>query len=335
MVAFLATGWTAKPAGKADHAHDANWNVSSIMSTSGTTQERYVMDPFGSPMFLNASWSTIGSSAYAWSHLHQGGRFSGTASLYHFRHRELSPNLGRWEKNDPIQYHAGTANLFKHVANRPLSSLDPLGLWELRCRPTKIAPILGGVPGAVTGAAVGCAAWAGLALIAGVPIVAAGGAILCITWGIVGGVGGGAAGAAIGNASFKHCWVVCEGSSYSLMMREGLIKIVRNDPSDSLQGEVVASGPGSCDCIHKAFMRSQSIIMNMQYDHNNCNSNWFANQLLSSCGICLHRPPGAWGWGDCSRWQDPSWIFNWRRPQPLGGTGAVDSCSMRGMSRSC
>jgi RHS repeat-associated protein len=138
MFAFLGTGWTSKTAGRVDRAHDANWNVSSIMNTSGTAQERFIMDPFGSPTFLNANWSVIGSSAFAWTHLHQGGRFSGTASLYHFRNRDLSPNLGRWEKNDPIGY-AGDVNLYRFVANSPLNLLDPQGTlhWLVHSSRTK------------------------------------------------------------------------------------------------------------------------------------------------------------------------------------------------------
>ncbi|HMP59584.1 MAG TPA: RHS repeat-associated core domain-containing protein, partial [Gemmatales bacterium] len=111
-------------------AHDANWNVSSIMNTSGTVQERYVMDPFGSPTFLNASWSTIGSSAYAWSHLHQGGRHSGTARLYHFRNRDLSPNLGRWVTVDPISPHHGDVNRYAYLRQNPFYYTDSMGLEE-------------------------------------------------------------------------------------------------------------------------------------------------------------------------------------------------------------
>ena len=77
-------------------AHDANFNVSSIIGTNGRALERFILDPYGSPTFLDGSWSTLGGSAYAWTHLHQGGRQSAASSLYHFRHRDLSPSLGRW-----------------------------------------------------------------------------------------------------------------------------------------------------------------------------------------------------------------------------------------------
>ena len=56
--------------------HDANFNVTGLLNTSGTVVERYIYDAFGSVSYLNASWTGIGSSAYAWQNLHQGGRLS-------------------------------------------------------------------------------------------------------------------------------------------------------------------------------------------------------------------------------------------------------------------
>lgn len=39
--------------------HDANFNVSALLNTSGVVQERFAYDPYGSPTFLDASWSTL------------------------------------------------------------------------------------------------------------------------------------------------------------------------------------------------------------------------------------------------------------------------------------
>ncbi|HMP02454.1 MAG TPA: hypothetical protein PKC45_08150, partial [Gemmatales bacterium] len=41
-------------------AHDANFNASSIINTSGSAVERFILDPYGSPTFLDGSWSAIG-----------------------------------------------------------------------------------------------------------------------------------------------------------------------------------------------------------------------------------------------------------------------------------
>jgi RHS repeat-associated protein len=50
-------------------------------------------------------------------------------SNYHFRHRDLSPTLGRWISQDPIGFEAGDANLYRYVGNGPTTRSDALGLW--------------------------------------------------------------------------------------------------------------------------------------------------------------------------------------------------------------
>jgi RHS repeat-associated protein len=109
---------------------DANWNVTALINTSASVVERYVYDPYGKPTFLNASWSTLTGSAYAWIYLHQGGRYDTTSLLYNFRMRHYSPTLGRWLKVDPIGPAGLDTNLYRFVADRPIDGLDPRGLSE-------------------------------------------------------------------------------------------------------------------------------------------------------------------------------------------------------------
>jgi len=54
---------------------DANWNVTAVVNTAGAVQERYVLDPYGLPTRLSATWGTPGSDALEWVYLHQGGRY--------------------------------------------------------------------------------------------------------------------------------------------------------------------------------------------------------------------------------------------------------------------
>jgi RHS repeat-associated protein len=109
---------------------DANFNVTALVNTSGTVVERYAYDPYGVATVMNASWVTLGGSAYSWVHLHQGGRFDSVSGLYDFRNRQYSPTLGRWVTIDPMGYSAGDVNLYGYVASGPISSLDPLGLQQ-------------------------------------------------------------------------------------------------------------------------------------------------------------------------------------------------------------
>jgi RHS repeat-associated protein len=95
---------------------DANYSVTALFDNSGNVLERYVYDPFGQVTTLDANWTErSGGSQYTWLYLHQGGRFDATSGLYHFRHRDYSPTLGRWTSLDPIRYEAGGVNLYRTV----------------------------------------------------------------------------------------------------------------------------------------------------------------------------------------------------------------------------
>jgi RHS repeat-associated protein len=107
---------------------DANYNVTALFDNSGNVVERYVYDPFGQVTVLDAGWSERAASAFAWVYLHQGGRFDATSGLYHFRHRDYSPILGRWISLDPLGYEAGDVNLYRAVFNAPTVYTDPSGL---------------------------------------------------------------------------------------------------------------------------------------------------------------------------------------------------------------
>ena len=110
---------------------NANWDVTAIVNTGGTVQERYQYDPYGTVTILTGSWGTRSSSSFAWVVLHQGGRLDNVTGLYAFRKREFSPTIGRWIQCDPIWYKTMDLNLFRALGNNPQSRLDPSGLdWH-------------------------------------------------------------------------------------------------------------------------------------------------------------------------------------------------------------
>jgi RHS repeat-associated protein len=106
---------------------DANFNVTAITDNSGNVLERYVYDPYGKVTVLNASWTTLSSSAYGWQYLHQGGRLDATSGLYYFRNRDYSATMGRWMTTDPIRFLGGTANFYTSYGNSPHTMVDPAG----------------------------------------------------------------------------------------------------------------------------------------------------------------------------------------------------------------
>jgi RHS repeat-associated protein len=105
---------------------DANWNVTAVVDVTGTVQERYVYDAYGTATFLAPDWSSRDSSAVAWIYLYQGGRFDSVSGLDAFRNREYSPTLGRWLQQDPLEYIDGM-NVYQYEQSQPVNRLDPMG----------------------------------------------------------------------------------------------------------------------------------------------------------------------------------------------------------------
>src|SRR6266481_3652306 len=73
---------------------DAQFNVTALVDTTGTVQERYVYDPYGVMTILAPNWTTRGSSSYAWNYGHEGARFDNVTGFYGLRARDQSPTLG-------------------------------------------------------------------------------------------------------------------------------------------------------------------------------------------------------------------------------------------------
>ena len=94
----------------------------------------------------------------------------------------------------------------------------------------------------------------------------------------------------------KHCWIECGGHSYSLLNDDGIANRHIDDARDKGKGTAVASGSGNCGCIQRQFKENKRPYV---YDKDQCNSNYYAHQLLRCCGITVPRPSGGYGWGDC------------------------------------
>lgn len=124
-----------------------------------------------------------------------------------------------------------------------------------------------------------------------------------------------------GATPLRHCWVECDGHSYSLLpVEEGdilgrPIYIGRPVRDEELGlGEVVQSGEGKCACISFRFSINGG---GYPYNNRDCNSNWFAHQLLKTCGVEVTKPSGAVGWDSCKRKQCEFKVGPYPKPQPL------------------
>src|SRR5262249_36753073 len=93
--------------------HDADYNVTAILNSSGNVVERYADLPYGSFTVYDANWNALSGSNYSWVYEHQGLRYDALSGLYHDRNREYSPTLSRFLQNDPKGFGAGDVNLYR------------------------------------------------------------------------------------------------------------------------------------------------------------------------------------------------------------------------------
>jgi RHS repeat-associated protein/uncharacterized delta-60 repeat protein len=112
--------------------HDANFNVTGLVTTDGEVAQRFVYDAYGTVTTLSEDWTltTPAASYINWSYLHQGGRYDSFTGLYHFRNRDYDPTLGRWISQDPAGYVDGL-NGYLGFGGNVTARLDPLGLQNI------------------------------------------------------------------------------------------------------------------------------------------------------------------------------------------------------------
>jgi RHS repeat-associated protein len=112
------------PQGNGTHfaAFDGNGNVIALVSGSGgSASANYEYGPFAEPIRQSGSMADLNAVRYS-------TRFSDSQSdLLYVGYRFFSPLTGRWLRRDPAQERY-EANLYRFVANNPISFIDPWGL---------------------------------------------------------------------------------------------------------------------------------------------------------------------------------------------------------------
>ena len=112
--------------------HDANYDTTALVDTTGAVQERYLYDPYGVAAVTDANYNPRSQSAFGWQYLHQGGRLDPVTGWYNFRNRDLIPTEGRWAERDPLGFGGGSLDLYGNEGSSPTNFVDPSGLYTVK-----------------------------------------------------------------------------------------------------------------------------------------------------------------------------------------------------------
>ncbi|MDZ4850142.1 MAG: RHS repeat-associated core domain-containing protein [Pirellulaceae bacterium] len=110
--------------------YDANFNVTSLVTASGTVVQHFRYDTYGKRTILTPTWTTTTVNSYAFYHGFAGGKQDAISGRVHFRNRDYDTNLQRWITRDPIGYEGSEWNLYEYVSGNPLNRVDPNGLMD-------------------------------------------------------------------------------------------------------------------------------------------------------------------------------------------------------------
>jgi RHS repeat-associated protein len=107
---------------------DAIGSTAALTNNNGIATERYSYDAYGAPTFRDAANIVLSASPSGNRFLFTGREWIREIQLYDYRNRAYSVALGRFLQTDPIRFEGRDLNLYRYVANNPLSGRDPSGL---------------------------------------------------------------------------------------------------------------------------------------------------------------------------------------------------------------
>ena len=92
-----------------------------LADSIGTPVTEYTYEPYGQTTVVG----TASTNSFQFT-----GRENDATGLYYYRARYYDPRAGRFLQPDPLGLSLGEAEAYAYVRNRPLTSTDPLGLYE-------------------------------------------------------------------------------------------------------------------------------------------------------------------------------------------------------------
>jgi RHS repeat-associated protein len=100
------------------------FSITAITTSSGTATERYAYSPYGLPTILDASGTSLSSSAISNRYTYTGRELDSTLGLHHFRARWMSGLTGRFLNRDPIGFKGSRWNFCEFLHSQPLTNVD-------------------------------------------------------------------------------------------------------------------------------------------------------------------------------------------------------------------
>jgi len=105
------------------YTHDANGNVSQLVSINGSILARYEYDPYGK-LIKDVSDVSVRNNPFRFSSKYTDSE----TGLYYYGHRFYMSEVGRWASRDPLEEDLGGLNLYNFVEGDTINFLDMFGL---------------------------------------------------------------------------------------------------------------------------------------------------------------------------------------------------------------
>jgi len=112
---------------------DALHSVVATTNDAGNVISHMGYDVYGAATIYNSSGATINGNEYGNRFLFTGREWLGCflTSIYDYRYRNYSSQLGRFLQTDPIGFYSKDTNLYRYVKNSPTDYTDPKGLYGI------------------------------------------------------------------------------------------------------------------------------------------------------------------------------------------------------------
>ena len=128
---------------------DALGSTIALTDSTGALLESYTYDVFGTPQVFDAAGQPVSGTQHGNRFLYTGREWIAQLSLYDYRNRAYSAEIGRFMQTDPIRFAAGTCGADFLFARRALtlSGSCPSSDGTRRCRAWRAQTALRGTSG--------------------------------------------------------------------------------------------------------------------------------------------------------------------------------------------